>query len=303
MAALDPVLFKVLSRHFDIDREITDAGAASPAAHRAIHDVIFKRIEHAVKEECMPYTNDADSIRRFCDRHRGRRCFIIGNGPSLNRHDLNLLKDEMSFGVNGIFYKTDEMGFRPTYYLVEDSHVVADNLERINAFEVEQKFFPADYRDKLEGGENVAFFHMNTDFYRASGPNYRTPRFSLDAAQRLYCGQSVTYINLQLAFYMGFTEVYLIGMDFSYTIPASAIIEGRSITSTEDDPNHFHPDYFGTGKKWHDPQLDQVRKCYEYAKKIFEEQDRCIYNASKGGKLEVFPRVEYDRLFEACVRS
>ena len=178
-----------------------------------------------------------------------------------------------------------------------------DANQAINAFEVEQKFFPADYRDKLEGGENVAFFHMNTDFYRASGPNYRTPRFSLDAAQRLYCGQSVTYINLQLAFYMGFTEVYLIGMDFSYTIPASAIIDGLSITSTEDDPNHFHPDYFGTGKKWHDPQLDQVRKCYEHAKKVFEEQGRCIYNASKGGKLEVFPRVEYDRLFETRVGS
>ena len=73
-----------------------------------------------------------------------------------------------------------------------------------------------------------------------------------------------------------------------------------TITSTDDDPNHFHPDYFGKGKKWHDPQLDQVRTCYEYAKNVFEEHGRRIYNASKGGKLEVFPRVEYDTLLEAC---
>jgi GT2 family glycosyltransferase len=314
VTALDPALFRILTRHLDIDREIEDeirnhqhltgtpASTAAPVARRAIREAIFKRIEHAVKEECMPHVGDAVGIRRFQDRHHGQRCFIIGNGPSLNRHDLNLLTDEITFGVNGLFYKTEEMGFRPTYYVIEDSHVVADNLERINGFEVEHKFFPADYREKLDAGDNVTFFCMNTDFYRASGPNYRKPRFSLDAAQRLFCGQSVTYINLQLAFYMGFREVYLIGMDFSYAIPPSAIIDGLSITSTEDDPNHFHPDYFGKGKKWHDPQLDQVRKCYEHAKKVFEEHGRCIYNASKGGKLEVFERVEYDRLFETCVR-
>ena len=65
-------------------------------------------------------------------------------------------------------------------------------------------------------------------------------------------------MNLQLAYHLGFTEVILIGMDFSYAIPDSAVVKGKDITSTDDDPNHFHPNYFGKGKRWHDPELDRV---------------------------------------------
>jgi hypothetical protein len=106
-------------------------------------------------------------------------------------------------------------------------------------------------------------------------------------------------MNLQLAFYMGFSEVYLIGMDFSYAVPQSTTIEGANYTSNEDDPNHFHPEYFGKGKKWHDPMLDRVAMNYEKAKEAFGADGRTIYNATVGGKLEIFPRTEYASLFES----
>ncbi len=105
-------------------------------------------------------------------------------------------------------------------------------------------------------------------------------------------------LNLQLAFYMGFSDVYLIGMDFSYHIPESAKIEGLSIESTEDDCNHFHPDYFGKGKKWHDPQLEQVLKNYEMANMVFKWSGRKIWNATAGGNLELFDRVDFNTLFQ-----
>ncbi len=35
--------------------------------------------------------------------HHGQRCFIIGNGPSLQRTDLTKLKDEFTFGMNRIY--------------------------------------------------------------------------------------------------------------------------------------------------------------------------------------------------------
>ena len=138
---------------------------------------------------------------------------------------------------------------------------------------------------------------MNTGFYRKESPNFGIPRFSTDAAKRLYCGQSVTMINLQLAFYMGFKEVYLIGMDFSYDIPDTAKIEGLEIVSTEDDTNHFHPEYFGKGKTWHDPQLDKVLRSYSMMKLVFESGGRKIYNATHGGKLELFERIDFSTLF------
>ena len=139
---------------------------------------------------------------------------------------------------------------------------------------------------------------MNQGFYAGSSSSYCIPKFSVDASQRVYSGQSVTTINLQLAYYFGFTEVVLIGMDFSYTIPDDAQIEGNHITSMGDDPNHFHPDYFGKGKVWKDPKLDRVLANYQLAKLMFEADDRRIINATVGGKLDLFDRVEYDSLFE-----
>jgi len=107
----------------------------------------------------------------------------------------------------------------------------------------------------------------------------------------------VTYINLQLAHFMGFEEVYLIGMDFSYVIPESHSRKGDVLTSDTDDMNHFHKDYFGKGKTWKDPKLDRVALNYRMAKLVYEATGRRVYNATVGGSLEVFDRVDYTSLF------
>jgi hypothetical protein len=138
---------------------------------------------------------------------------------------------------------------------------------------------------------------MNTGFYAKRSPAYCVPRFSTDASQRLYSGQSVTTINLQLAYYMGFSEVVLIGMDFSYSVPGDSKVDGNHILSQGADPNHFHPDYFGAGKTWKDPKLDRVLANYDLARRMYETAGRRIVNATAGGKLELFERVDFDGLF------
>ncbi len=240
---------------------------------------------------------DGDAMQAFRDKHRGERCVIIGNGPSLNDLDLTKLSDERTFGVNGIFYAADRMGFDPTYYVVEDTSVMRENTARIIAYQAGHKFFPSLYRSLVGERSGVTYFMMNRGFYEKSSPHFCVPRFSTDAARRLFSGQSVTHINLQLAYYMGFTEVVLIGMDFSYVIPSDAERAGDIITSGSDDPNHFHKDYFGKGKTWKDPKLDRVLANYQIAKAMFEEDGRRIVNATAGGKLELFDRVDYDSLF------
>lgn len=240
---------------------------------------------------------DATDLEQFKNIHRGERCVIIGNGPSLNQLDLRKLKSEYTIGVNGIFYASEQMGFDPTYYVVEDTMVMRDNVEAIRAFAAGHKFFPSIYRRYIGEAPNVTYFMMNRGFYTENSPSYCVPRFSTDASQRLYSGQSVTIINLQLAYYMGFSEVAVIGMDFSYTIPDDAKVDGTLILSMGDDPNHFHPDYFGKGKTWKDPKLDRVLANYQLAKAMFEADGRRIVNATAGGKLEIFDRAPYDVLF------
>ena len=112
-------------------------------------------------------------------------------------------------------------------------------------------------------------------------------------------GGTVTYLCMQLAYYMGFSEVYLIGLDHSYVIPKDAILSNNNteILFTSDDPNHFNKDYFGEGKRWKDPQVDRMERAYRKAKVYFKRDFRKIYNATPGGKLEVFERVDYNSLF------
>lgn len=250
----------------------------------------------AIEEEPVRWSDGAE-MTRFLNKHAGERCVIVGNGPSLNELDLSLLAGEITFGVNGIFYAADAMGFDPTYYVVEDTMVMADNLERIREYRAGHKLFPSIYREMVGEAANVTYFTMNGGFYSKGSPSFCIPRFSTDASQRVYSGQSVTTINLQLAYYMGFTEVVLIGMDFSYIVPEDSEIEGHHILSRGADPNHFHPDYFGAGKTWKDPKLDRVLANYQLAKDMFTDDGRRIVNATPGGKLEIFERADYGSLF------
>ncbi len=175
---------------------------------------------------------DVDSIERLealRDRHRGETAVVIGNGPSLNETELELLTDVPTFGVNAIFLAQDRLPEPITYYVVEDTMVFEDNVAAIKAFAADWKLFPAMYRPAFEESElddHTIFFRMNAGFYGRKTGTKCHPRFSLDATQRLYCGQSVTIINLQLAHWMGFQRVVLIGMDFTYRIPEDADRQG-----------------------------------------------------------------------------
>ena len=236
-------------------------------------------------------------MEKLKNKFKGKRCFIVGNGPSLNKLDLSKLDNEYSFAVNPIYYKTREMGYKPTFYTVEDVHVIKDNLKEINEYQCDYMFLPSNGKSQFKKGDNRYFVNLDYSFYVSTSTYFESPRFSQDCSEEIFCGQSVTIINLQLAYYLGFTEVYLIGMDFNYDIPESAKVVGNVIESTEDDANHFHPDYFGKGKKWHDPKLHNVMKSYKLAKLMYEIDGRKIYNATAGGKLDLFDRVDFNSLF------
>jgi len=234
----------------------------------------------------------------FYGRHVAQRCFILGNGPSLNKIDIDSLRAEITFGVNSIFLMSRTNGFRPSYYVVEDNLVFSENVKEIDAYDGVVKILPKQYAEKLSSSDECHVFDMDTSFYnKRSSSTYAVPQFNTADESRFYCGQSVTYINMQLAFYMGFSEVILVGMDFSYSKPQTHEQSGNHIHSHGDDPNHFHKDYFGAGKTWKDPRLGRVLRSYMRAKFEFESAGRRILNATPGGELELFPRVDFNSLF------
>ena len=241
------------------------------------------------------YSAQLKALREQCKGKK--RAFVIGNGPSLNKTDLSLLKDEITFGVNGIFLKFSEVGFKPTFYVVEDHLVAEDRQDAINALSGPIKIFPIYLAYCLEEGEDTVFYNHVP---RKSYPDGYD--FSTDASDRTYSGCTVTFSCLQLAYYFGFEEIYLIGVDCDYEIPKDVEEKQEYNVSTldmkSDDTNHFHPDYFGKGFRWHDPQADKMREAYKEARKVTDANGVTIHNATVGGKLEVFPRVDYYSLFE-----
>ncbi len=219
----------------------------------------------------------------FQDIHKGRPGWVVGNGPSLNKMDLAPLKDRVTFGMNCIYLGVEKFGFTPLYYTVEDTFVAEDNSAAINALPY-TKFLPEDLKYCLTGGDNVCWVNFVRRY-----ENF--PLFSENIAEKIYWGSTVTYLSVQLAYFMGCDPIFLIGVDFDYQIPSYA--DGPNITSRENDVNHFHPAYFGPGKRWHHPRLDLVGKAYETARAYVEGHGRRICNAGVGGKLEIFPRMDY----------
>ena len=282
--------------------EVLDlSGIASAAAADAVRVDLGAGFSQTLPSEESPHhASDHKRLLNLRDIHAGETCIIIGNGPSLNAIDFEMLRGVSTFGVNSIFLADDRLPEPLTYFVVEDTAVFKDNSEKLKQYPAGTRLFPSFYRKHFsdeEIGENTFFFRTNLGFYGRTDKSGRAtgtaclPRFSMNAADRVFCGQSVTMLNLQFAHWMGFKRVILIGMDFSYTIPDDAERNGNAILSKSDDPNHFHPDYFGAGKTWKDPKLDRVLISYRLIKDIYESTGREIINSTVGGKLEIFDRM------------
>jgi hypothetical protein len=124
--------------------------------------------------------------------------------------------------------------------------------------------------------------------------SYTGPRFAHDARGRIWEGATVTNLALQLAYHMGIQKAILIGVDHNFTSKGDA---NKTVVSAGDDPNHFDPRYFGKGIKWQLPDLDTSEIGYGFAREAYRKAGREVIDATVGGKLTIFPKVDYNLLF------
>ena len=223
-------------------------------------------------------------IHEYRNIHPGQRCFIIGNGPSLKDTDLKKIKGEFTFGMNRIYLLFPELGFTTTYFTSINDLVIEQCAQDIAALPM-PKFIA---------------WHSNRHFQRLPDDlsflysTYTGPRFAFDLTRRIWEGATVTNVALQLAFYMGFEQVILIGVDHIFTSKGEA---NKTVISDGDDPNHFSPAYFGKGFRWQLPDLETSEIGYRMARKAYESAGRQVLDATVGGKLTIFPKVDYNSLF------
>ena len=222
-----------------------------------------------------------DALR---DRHRGERCFVIGNGPSLRQTDLSKLARERTFGLNRIYLKFDELGFATTYHVCVNRLVVEQCAREIEAVPC-PKFIGWESRRAIRFTDDMVFLRSLAE-----------PHFAADPRDGLWYGATVTFAAIQLAWWMGFDPVILIGVDHDFATKGPA---NATVVSGGDDPNHFDPRYFGKGFRWQLPDLEVSEMAYRIAQQHFQGGGRRILDATLGGKLRVFERVDYDGLFQA----
>jgi hypothetical protein len=240
-----------------------------------------------------------ESIRRLAalkDIHQGRRAFVIANGPSLKQTDLSKLRNEFTFGMNRIYLMFPELGFSTTYLTVVNDLVIEQTINDLITLEIpkflswrsRRQFASLRPFDAAQGKPST--FHLPTFLYTT----YQSPKFSTDVRGRVWEGATVTNVTLQLAFHMGFQQVILIGVDHNYTATGKP---NTTVVSQGDDPNHFSPAYFGKGFRWQLPDLETSEMGYRMARKAYEDAGREVLDATLGGKLTIFRKVDYDSLF------
>lgn len=213
-----------------------------------------------------------EELAVFHRRYRGRRCFIIGNGPSLRVQDLDKLCTcgEICFGFNVIHKLYDRTKWRPDFICVKDPLVMAQNYScikesnRCPIFMSDVNFFY-----NWDNGENEYPFHdVQERLY-----------FSENIVLGCSCGASVSYTAIQIGAYMGFSEIYLLGMDCSSW------------------QEHFDEEYWNEDEAFRAPDEAKIFQAYQIAEQYSRNHGFRIFNATRGGKLEIFERVDFDSLF------
>lgn len=217
------------------------------------------------------------------NRHVGERCVLVANGPSLNQMDLGFLRSEVVLGMNKIYLGFNRLHFYPRYYVAINAKVLeqsASNIQRMNCV----KFIGSRAGTLID--EDALTYRINTTQPPA--------RFCRDISIGVHEGWTVTYAALQVAHYLGFYEVVIIGMDHRFIYSGEP---NQTCRLNGPDPNHFSPDYFGNGQDWQNPDLSHSEESYRIARKEYEKDGRRIVDATVDGACDIFDKVDYREYF------
>jgi len=237
--------------------------------HDSIRDYCFKKY---IKE--IPKYNNVEQYKNI---HKDERCFILGSGPSIKETNLNLIKDEIFIGVNTIIDITKHFDITFKYYAIVDSFDLPVYFKKLQNNNV-TLFLSGNASPKYLWKKEELDQYLQEDpvltEYRGSLLQHKNNAIG-NIKYGVYSGCTVIGFAIQLAYWMGFKEVYLLGCDCDYS--NQKYFDGTEL-------NRF----FGAGNE--DLGWNKIFKSYKILKEVFEKEERKIYNSTIGGKLEVFER-------------
>ena len=233
-------------------------------------------------------------LAAFKDIYRGRRCFLIGNGPSLRADDLTRLHEngEITFAFNRIYNIFDQTPWRPAYYISQDEKMLQGCAEIVDKTELGTKFIPI----------NLKWYHgielRDAEWFLMKAPATEKDKpleFSDDLPRCIYNSSTGMYTAAQIAAYMGIKEIYMTGVDHHFRVSRNS--KGEVVVD-ESAKDYFTDKYNEDRDKLYIPNTDKSTWTYVAMKEQCDKRGIRVYNASRQTKLEVFPMVDFDTLFQ-----
>jgi hypothetical protein len=256
------------------------------SALRFARDVVRAYVNHYNDTDYLNwYFKYSKKLKKFKDIHKGEDCFIIGNGPSLNKMDLTPLRNYHTFGLNKIYLLFDKVDLNLSYHVAVNPLVIEQSVNNFKGLNCHSFL---SYRPAVKVLPSSEHIH-----YIMTGGPYS---FQADLQKQICEGHTVTYVAMQIAYYMGFKRVFLIGVDHNFFVQGKP---NELQTLDGSDPNHFAPNYFGN-QQWHLPDLEASELSYHLAKFFYGRDERKIYDATVDGKLEIFPKMSFETALASC---
>jgi hypothetical protein len=235
------------------------------------------------------YITQRVRLRNFRNIHQGEDCFIIGNGPSLKKMDLAPLKKYHTFGLNKIYLLFDKTDLNLSYHVAVNPLVIEQSVRDFETLLHCPSFLSYRPAHQLVNHCDHIYYIMTDG----------SCLFQQDLTRQLFEGYTVTYVAMQIAFYMGFDRVFLIGVDHKFTAKGK---ENEKQYLSGEDPNHFDPTYF-SNQEWHLPDLEASELSYRLARFFYTRNKRSIYDATLDGKLNIFPKISYEQALQIAKRK
>lgn len=233
-----------------------------------------------------PKYRNTYKLRFYHNKYKGQVCFVIGNGPSLRISDLEKIQSKgyKTFCSNRIYKAFSKTTWRPDFYFLSDKNLIDNMEENLKEIPAKRRFFP--YRIKDVAAKGMLYNELEFDWNTQS-------KFSKDAGKGVYPPGTITVEMMQFAYYMGFSEIYLLGVDFSYE--AKQLVTKNSYAYNGEN-NYFIEGYMKPGEISVLPNVVANLNGFNAARRVIEADGRIVKNATRGGKLEAFERVDVDEL-------
>lgn len=255
---------------------------------------------------------DTSFNAKFKDIHKGDRCFILASGPSIASQNLIKLKDEYCIAVSHFHLHKDIQLIKPSYHVLAPQHPpfnFSDSSKYFDDFllaykDLDIKYFLGvndyefNYINLIKG--NLSYSNLNVHFLNyekgvvLDENNYNDEKVWDISNSDIFSMRTVVYGAIQVAIYMGFNRIYLLGCDHDYL---------NDIARTTN--HHFYKEDKGISDKLHLSEFTRERwfleyymrwKQYRLMNEYAKTRNIEIINATAGGMLDVFPRVNLDEI-------